>query len=267
MFMTEKEYRAAEGISRSELWKIRESPEKYKYALEHPAEPTPALIFGQMVHKLILEPETFEDDFVIMPEVDRRTKEGKTIWNDFINGAGDRTLIKISDYETALAMKNALMQNDLAAKLLSGQHEVPLFWTDEMTGEKCKARLDVLTPLSEKVIVSDYKSTNDASTEVFIRSAINYGYDMQSAYYTEAVKKTMNVDTVFIFIVQEKEPPYAVNILSADPLFVERGHDTFRELLGIYHECKTSGNWYGYLGPQNQINVLGLPAYLAKELQ
>ncbi|MBQ2277070.1 MAG: PD-(D/E)XK nuclease-like domain-containing protein, partial [Clostridia bacterium] len=258
---------AAEGVSRSQLWRLKESPEKFKYAEEHPEEPTPALIFGQMVHKLVLEPETFDDEFSIMPEIDRRTKDGKAIWNNFVSGNGEKMLVRQADYETALAMKNALLQNDLVVKLLSGKHEAPLFWTDEMTGEKCKARLDVLTPLSERVIIADYKSTNDASTEAFIRSAINYGYDFQAAMYTEAVRHVMDQDAVFIFIAQEKDPPYAVNVLAADQLLVQRGYDTFRELLGIYHECKVSGNWYGYLGPQNQINVLGLPAYLAKELQ
>ena len=51
--MTEQEYRAAEGVSRSQLWRLHEgSPEKFMYAEEHPEEPTPALIFGQMVDSL-----------------------------------------------------------------------------------------------------------------------------------------------------------------------------------------------------------------------
>ena len=81
--MTEKEYRQHEGISRSQLWKIRESPEKFKYAMEHPEEPTPALLFGQMVHKLVLEPDTFDEEFIVAPEVDKRTKEGKAAWAQF----------------------------------------------------------------------------------------------------------------------------------------------------------------------------------------
>lgn len=266
--MTEQEYRAAEGVSRSQLWRLHEgSPEKFMYEEEHPEEPTPALIFGQMVHKLVLEPETFNDEFAVAPDVDRRTKDGKAAWALFAEMNDGKTIVKAEDYDTACAMRNALLENDLVMKLLSGKHEIPLFWTDELTGEKCKVRLDCFTPLSDKVLIVDYKSTNDAGTEAFIRSAINYGYDFQSAMYTEAVRRCMEKEAVFIFIAQEKEPPYAVNVLAADQLLVQRGYDTFRELLGIYHECKVSGNWYGYLGPQNQINVLGLPAYLAKELQ
>ena len=265
--MTDREYREHEGVSRSQLWRLKESPEKFKYAEEHPEEPTPTLIFGQMVHKLVLEPETFNDEFVIMPECDRRTKEGKAIWADFLDGAGDRTPIKAVDYETALAMRNALMESDLVVKLLSGKHEVPLFWTDELTDEVCKVRLDAVLPLDSQVIITDYKSTSDASTESFMRSAINYGYDFQSAMYTEAVKRLIanGKRVTFMFIAQEKEPPYAFNVLAADEKFVLRGYDTFRTLLGIYHDCKVSGNWYGYLGKENQINVLELPAWLNED--
>ncbi len=266
--MTEQEYRAAEGVSRSQLWRLHEgSPEKFMYEEQHPEELTPALIFGQMAHKLVLEPETFGDEFAVAPDCDRRTKEGKAAWDLFMEMNGEKMIVKSADYDKAVGMRNALMQNDMVMKLLSGKHEIPLFWTDELTGEKCKVRLDCFTPLSSGAVVIDYKTTSDASTESFIRSAINYGYDFQAAMYTEAVRRVMDRDAVFIFIAQEKDPPYAVNVLAADQLLVQRGYDTFRELLGIYHDCKTSGNWYGYLGPQNQINVLGLPAYLAKELQ
>ena len=141
--MTEQEYRAAEGVSRSQLWRLHEgSPEKFMYAEEHPEEPTPALVFGQMVHKLILEPETFNDEFAVAPDVDRRTKDGKAAWALFAEMNEGKTIVKAEDYDTACGMRNALLANDLITKLLSGKHEVPLFWTDELTGEKCKVRLD-----------------------------------------------------------------------------------------------------------------------------
>lgn len=264
--MTEREYRAAEGVSRSQLWRLHEgSPEKFMYAEEHPEEPTPALIFGQMVHKLVLEPETFTDEFAVAPDVDRRTKDGKAAWALFAEMNEGKTIVKAEDYDTACAMRNALMENDLVMKLLSGKHEVPLFWTDEMTGEKCKVRLDCFTPLTNGAIVIDYKSTNDASTESFMRSAVNYGYDFQAAMYSEGVKKVTGKDAVFYFIAQEKEPPYAFNVLAADDRFVKRGFGIFRELIGTYHECKVSGNWYGYMGIENQINLLELPAWLNED--
>lgn len=261
--MTEKEYRASEGISRSELWRLRESPEKFKYLQDHPEEPTPALIFGAMVHKLVLEPEDFENEYAVAPEVDRRTKDGKAAWQEFVDGAGDKTVVTVADYEKAKEMAAKVADTPLVADLLDGEHEMPLFWSDEATGEVCKVRLDCFTTIEGKNVVVDYKTSSDASTAAFMRSAINYGYDFQAGMYTEAVEQNLGQPAAFIFIVQEKTAPYSVNILEASPDFIQRGRDIFRELIGIYHECKTTGNWYGYLGAYGVMNELQLPAWLA----
>ena len=265
--MTEKEYRQHPAISRSELWHIRESPQKFKYYKENPPEPTPSLLFGQVFHKMLLEPVTFDDEFVVAPEVNRRTKDGKQMWEDFVADHEKQTIIQEEMYAKAKEMCEAVKREPLAVKLLNGAAEVTFFWTDEMTGEDCKCRVDVLNTSYSQPIIVDVKTTADASTDSFIRSAINYGYDFQAAMYFNGVAKNIGKKPLFVFIVVEKEPPYAVNILQADELMLQRGYDLFREYIGIYHDCKVSGNWYGYLGRLNQINNLALPSYLAKEVQ
>ena len=164
-------------------------------------------------------------------------------------------------------MCEALNKNEFVKKLLKGEKEKPFFWVDEMTGENCKCRTDVLTEIGENLIIVDLKSTDNAETEAFMRSAIKYGYDFQSGYYTEGVKLNTGREPLFVFIAIEKKPPYAINILQADKLLIRRGYDVFRELIGIYADCKKTDNWYGYLGKFNQINNLALPAYLAKEVE
>ena len=69
---------------------------------------------------------------------------------------------------------------------------------------------------------------------------------------------------MFVFVVIEKEPPFSVNILQADEAFVSHGYDVFRELIGTYHDCKASGNWYGFLGKYEVINKLDLPPWLSE---
>lgn len=265
--MTERDYRSADGISRTELWKIRESPEKFKWAQEHPEEPTPALIFGTLVHKVLLEPKTVDEEFVIAPDVDRRTKDGKEAYSRFMANVGDRTIVSQTDFNKASEMVNALNALEFVEKLLDGDREMPIRWYDDLTEELCKCRLDCLTYIDDKPIVVDYKTAADASTDAFVRSAINHGYDFQAGMYCEGIEKITGLKPVFVFIVQEKDPPYAVNIFQADDLMVKRGYDIFRELIGIYHDCKQTGNWYGYLGKYNVINNLALPAWLAKEVE
>lgn len=265
--MTEKEYRSHPAISRSELFKISESPEKFKYYREHPEEPTPALIFGQLLHKVVLLPDMIWEDFIVAPNVDRRTKDGKAEYAAFLEEAKDKVVVTSDMMTQAWEMASALSGNAFAQKLLDGEKEKEFFWTDDMTSEDCKCRVDCLTEIGNNLIVVDLKTTDCAETEAFTRSAIKYGYDLQAAMYSDGVEKNTGRKPLFVFIAIEKKPPYAINIMQADELFIRRGYDRFRELIGIYHDCKQTGNFYGYLGKFNQINNLALPAWLAKEVE
>jgi exodeoxyribonuclease VIII len=265
--MTEKEYRSSDGVSRSELWRIRESPEKFKYYREHPEPPTPALLFGQVAHKLILEPETFDNDFAVAPDCNRRTKEGKALYGAFCDSLGDREAIPPADYQKAVEMAQACRASPFVGKLLDGEHEKPIYWTDDLTGALCKIRIDCLSKVGDKLVIVDYKTTADASNDGFMRHALNLGYDFQAGMYCEGIEKTTGQKPLFVFIAQEKTPPYSVNIFQADELFIRRGYDIFRELIGIYHDCRQSGTWWGYLGKYTAINNMCLPAWAKKEVE
>lgn len=265
--MTEAEYRAHPAVSRSELWRLRDSPQKFKYFREHPPEPTPSLLFGQVFHKMVLEPDTFGDGFAVAPGVDRRTRDGKSQWEEFTTGASGKIVVPSEMYSLAKAMRDSVMAEPFAAKLLLGEREVPFFWAEDDSSEACKCRVDCLNTNLRQPIVVDLKSTTDASTEGFTKSAIQYGYDFQAAMYSEGVERNIMERPLFVFIAVEKEPPYAVNILQADELFLRRGERIFRELVGVYHDCKLTGNWYGYLGKKNQINNLALPSWLARDVE
>lgn len=263
--MTELEYRSHPAISRSELWKMHESPEKFLWYKQHPSEPTPALLFGQLVHKMLLQPESFQTEFVVAPAVDRRTKAGKDEYAAFAETVGDRTIVTTDDYNKALDMVTAVRMNPLANKLLAGEKEEPFFWTDEFTGTDCKCRVDCLTEIGDNLIVVDYKSASDASNDAFMRDAVKYGYTLQAAMYSDGVAKNLGKTPLFVFIVQEKAEPYCVNILQADEAFVEYGYDLFREYLGIYKYCMETDDWYGFMGKQNIINTLSLPGWAKGE--
>ena len=136
--MTEKEYREHPAISRSELFKISESPEKFKYYREHPEEPTPALLFGQLFHAMALTPGTVWEQFATMPNVDKRTKAGKEAFAEFEAQAENKTIVSVDMVEQATAMCEALSKNEFVKKLLKGEKEKPFFWVDEMTNEECR---------------------------------------------------------------------------------------------------------------------------------
>lgn len=265
--MTEKEYRAHPAISRSELARMSESPEKFKWYREHPEPATPALLFGQLFHAMALQPETVDKEFAVAPMVDRRTKAGKEALAAFEAEAGGKTIVTAEMYEQAKEVTEALYRNSYAKRLLQGEKETPFFWTDDLTGEECKCRTDCLTETAKNLVIVDLKTTDNAETEAFTRSMIKYQYDLQVAMYSEGVKANTGKHPIFVFIAIEKKPPYAVNILQCDELIYRRGYDLFREYIGLYHECKETDNWFGYTGAFNQINEITLPPYLKERIE
>lgn len=216
---------------------------------------------------MVLEPDSVGERFVLAPKVDRRTKSGKEEYKQFEQMAQGKTVVSFEDFDTATAMTQKILDHPFASKLLSGVKEQSFFWVDDLTGEECKCRSDCLTEVGKNLVVVDLKTTDNAETDAFMRSAVKYGYDFQAAMYSEGIRVNTGRKVLFVFIVIEKKLPYAINIMQADELFIRRGHDMFRELIGIYHDCKKTGNWYGYLGKFNQINNLSLPNYLTKEIE
>ena len=266
--MTEREYNEAEGVRRSELWMMRESPEKFLYAKTHPdTEPTPALQFGAMVHKLLLEPKTFGDEYVIAPTVDRRTKVGKAQWDEFVESNAGKTVVSVTDYAMAAEMVEKVRAIPFVDLLLDGKHEEAFFWEDPDTGEKCKVRVDMLTDLDGRVAIADYKTTTDARTDIFVNRDMNkFGYTMQAYMYAEGVKQVLGLDyrPDFYFVVQEKKPPYSVNVIAVygDSDVMTHGQDQFREYIGTLHQCKEIGHFWGYTGPYGEPNEAYLPGYV-----
>ena len=262
--ISNKEYREREGISSSELKKLMKSPMHLKHYKENPQEDTPSLLFGRSAHKYILETYDFYTEFAVAPICDRRTKEGKETWNKFIAESEGKDVITQEQFEQIEEMRKVMLATPFVSKLINGEHEISYFWTDEDTGLKCKVRPDSIN--HKLKIIVDYKTCDNAETETFMRQAIKLGYDLQASYYLDGVKANMGEDYIFVFIAQEKKPPYAVNILQADDIFIRSGREVYKAMLQTYKECSESGRWYGYLGASNEINSLGVPKWIENML-
>ena len=246
--MSQKAYREAEGISRSELYAIKKSPLHFKYQQDNPKEDTKALKFGRAVHKYILENDDFYNEYVVEPVFDKRTKAGKEAYQLFLAEACDKETISEDDLSVIKDMYAAVQAHPLAVALLTGEHEKDFFWTDDVTGEKCKCRPDCLTELDGKKYIVDYKSTDSCEDGHFERACRKYGYKFQAGMYREGVFQNTFEDYGFAFVAQEKTAPYAVRVYICSDEFISEGYDIFRELLGIYHYCKENEIWYGYEG-------------------
>lgn len=264
--MNNKDYHAdVSRISKSGLDLIAKSPlhywSKYLDPNREPESPTPTLILGSAFHSIVLEPDRFNDEFAVAPNVDRRTSAGKQLWSDFTELNAGKTVLSSDQYDTIRKMRDAVMAQPSVEKLLSaGMAEQTIHWNDPETGVACKARPDFM---SSTGIVVDLKSTEDAGHDGFARSCLNYRYHVQSAFYLDGMSLSQGrlFDT-FVFVAVEKSPPYAVAVYVAPDDFVNLGRDTYMSDLEKFKRCVQTGEWHGY---PKEIQTLQLPAYAFKK--
>ena len=254
--MTNKEYREHEGISKSRLFKIAKSPFHFKYEIENQQQDTKSLLFGRAAHKYVLEGDMFFQEFAIGPSVDRRSKAGKEEYDRFVSNNKGKDIISAEEYRIIQQMSGVIRSNPYADRLLTGTYEQSFFWTDEITGETCKCRPDCITEYEGQRYIVDYKTTDSCEDGHFERACRKYGYKLQAGMYTEGLFQNTFESYGFAFVAQEKAAPYAVRIYICTPEYIAQGYDQFRELIGVYHDCKKTGNWYGYEGPMNLITEL-----------
>ena len=160
------------------------------------------------------------------------------------------------------------MSNPYARKLINGNIEQSMYFTDDLTKVGCKCRPDVWRKIADRVVITDLKSAKSVMPNDFMRDCVKYHYDLQTAMYRDGVSKTLNMpkDNIdFVFIAVEKKPPYLLNIMQADTYVIQKGEADFREYIGTYAECKADGVFYGLNGKNGIINTLSLPEYLIRD--
>lgn len=264
--MTIKEYHKADGLSKTMMDQLAKSPAHLKSYMEEEQKETEAMILGQVFHTLVLEPNKFEKEFAIAPEVDKRTVQGKLEYGYFCQANEDKTIITRSQFDQVMKWVDAVRKHPVAKKLLSGkgENEVSIFWVDEETGEVCKARPDRI----KDGYIIDLKTAVSAQPDEFQKNAYRLGYHRQAAWFEDAYRHTLGEPKGFKFIVVEKTAPYCVMVYIADDFSKEIAAIENRKLLNTYHECKESGNWYGYDGKDHKEQMLGLQNYvIAKNME
>jgi exodeoxyribonuclease VIII len=254
-------YQAAKGLSRSQLWTFKHLPYKYwyQYLSGQYEEPlgSESFLLGNLLHTLLLEPKKFEDQFFIMPKINRKTKQGKIDYAEAMVCAHGKTLIKPELLATANAMVDALMDRDISLDICQGAKiEQSIFWRDERTGILCKARPDIWN----HPLMADLKSTEDASYRGFQLSACKYGYFLQAAMLYEASKSLGIPFEKFVFMCVEKKAPYSVGFYMVDDEALQFGLDLFYSLLQKYAECLEKNDW-----PDYGIQMLMIPKYATME--
>ena len=257
------DYVALPGMNNSKLGVLKRCPAKFKWLSEHERHDSDALKIGRAIHTAVLEPEKFNDEFLCLPDIDRRTTKGREIYAELVSQNPDKTILKPDDFNMALDVATSVRGNAHANYLLRGAAtEVTLDWTHEETGIPCKARVDAYN--HELATLIDIKTTQDASRGGFPRKLFAYGYHRQAAYYLEAMRQNGEPADHFVFIAVEKEPPYAVGLYRLSDQTIQLSKQENDALLRLYAECKRTDSWPGYT---QGIEDIAIPEYATNNME
>ncbi|AQW81395.1 putative exonuclease VIII [Campylobacter pinnipediorum subsp. pinnipediorum] len=258
--LTNKEYHSRSEISKSDLDKLAKSPFHFKFKSEFETEPSQTLILGSLVHKLVLEPQDFNNEFIIEPVCDKRTKAGKEAYQEFLTSVGDKTIVPQSLNETAqeIALK-VLSMKETGLFLKNGLAEQSYF--GEIEGVKVKCRPDFYNESLGLAI--DLKTTSDASATGFAKSVANFNYHIQASFYSDILRQNGKEVNNFLFIAVETKKPYMVGFYELDQTAIDKGRDDYLRLLDLYKVCEAKNEWWGYAefkdNEVNHIQTLALP--------
>ena len=196
----------------------------FRWANQSSLHETPALLEGRVQHTVFLELDSFNGEFIIEPDLNRRTKVGKEQYAEWAETIGDRTPIKRALYETCMERRAAI--EHLVPK---PEHDVELTVVFDWLDQKCKSRFD----WHDGECVLDLKTCRDASPRGFRRSISTFRYYQQAAFYLTAARAAGLRADRFWFLAQEKAHPFPHQWYTLSGAAIEYGDQQNEQALAL----------------------------------
>jgi len=255
-------YHRMPGVSQSQLKVLRElSPAHLRWQMDHPPEPSPAMVLGAAIHDAILLPDDFETVWRPLAAGDGRTKTVRGLRAAEAAAAPYAVFLTTQDYATCLAVRDAVAANKKARQLLNGEAERSAVWNDPRTGILCRGRFDLLGERTGTIV--DLKTSRCAAKDKFSRDIWSYGYHMQAAFYLQGARALGLEYDRFAFVVVEKDPPYGVALYEMSHGAIKDGEREIEPLMDLYRQCIEGDVWPGY---SEHVQMIDLPAWAPHQL-
>lgn len=246
--LSNHDYHTGPGISKSGLDWIERNPSQLIWSQNAPSDPDKekALDFGTAVHTLLLEPELFDDQFVIGPDHARRSNDEKAAWAKFEEENQDRTILTADDHRKLMIMRDSVFAHPVGKAIFEaeGYNEASIYWTDDETGELCRIRPDRVIDWYGQPVIVDVKKV--AGLERFEKHVAEFRYNVQDAMYTEGYEKQFGVRPRFWFLCVSdtvSAGKYEVEVVELPEDWKHDGWLTFRSNLQEYARCKRENDW------------------------
>jgi hypothetical protein len=240
-------------------------PAIFDYERTHPPESTATFDIGHAAHQRVLG---VGPEIVVVPGERWDTNEAKAKVAE-AREAG-QIPVKADVMAQVDGMAAALHKHPIASALLSdgGHPESSLFWRDEPSGIIRRARLDWRpAPKTGRTVACDYKTAKSSNPDEFAKSAANYGYDLQAAWYIDGLIACglADSDAQFVFICQMKTPPYLVSVAQLTAYDMRIARHRNREAIDVYATCRANDHWPSFA--DDEVVQVALPYWHQRQYE
>ena len=239
-----------------------------------PAPDGDALLFGRLVHTVILEPHKLDTYAVLNADVIGVKADGSKAdnptatkaWKDAVFEAKRDGLTVISGQTLAKAqsLAAAVQAHPEASRLLTAATATEVSaYAMHPSGVMVRARFDAICPES----VIDIKTTRDADPENFGRLMHAYGYHVSAANYLDIARANgLTVDRFDLIAVEKDMTPggeYRVSVLEIHPDAIDKGRELMAEACARWLALGKRVDLPSYGGDRH---VIDLPFYAYDQL-
>lgn len=237
-------YHGWPGVSKSMLDKLAETPAHLRDWLDNPEhDQTPPMMIGSAVHCATLQPDRFETDYIVMPDIDGRTseagafrkaaeKKGKQVLRDIDARWVKAITVRVRD---TISWRRWMNSSPLI--------ESSIVW--EMDGYLCRARPDMIVP--DLKIIVDLKTTA-LSCNNFPREIFRRRYHWQAYWYLKAAANIGIECNSFVMLAAHKSRPFLISLheIRYDTETFAIAAEECEAAFDTYKTCMRSGQWPGY---------------------
>lgn len=233
-------------LSYSALKQFDKSPNHLLAYWDRDLVPSSAMIKGRLIHTLVLEPDTFSENYAVF---EGKVKRGKA-YDEFALENEGKDIISEKDLDDAQAVRDAVWANPIAKDLFDITGEVEQSFECNVLGHNMKGFIDGVG----NDFIFDLKTTQSSEPRKFARDAYSYGYHLQAAIYLAAAQKEH-----YYIISVESAAPYNVTVFQMTEDMIHKGFEDLGRLLSEYEEWDGKPSSYSEI-----IEPLSLPEW-AKE--
>lgn len=239
--LTNAEYRAQRGYSKSDLDYIHQSPALLDWARNAPSVGSDEVDLGTHVHCATLEPYVFADTYRKAPAGGRTAadKARAEVFAEHCKASG-KICLDADTYDMVIAMRDSIMAHPTARDLLTspGVSESSIF--GELEGVRVKCRPDRIA--EGRHILVDVKKVDDIRH--IARSIQEFRYYVQASFYSDIYEQWTGHKPRFIFVAVGQRRSigrHPVRVFELEQAWVDAGRQEYKDDLERVREMEEFG--------------------------